>query len=287
MATLDTVATRVGGTDFPAGKAYFETDTNKLIVWNGESWIELHSDGLGSAYQNRWGVTASNGDVFNIFEGTNPILLEKTGGYALSAWVNYTKTSGTSFIVRNSGSGVDYFSFHNDNKARINGLGGYQDVTMASGTTTGWHHHVMNYDGGTTLKYYVDGVYQGTNSKDLKNIPLTTVFTATTYHFGGGTVSDLALFNTSLSDGSATIGSAAGGDVASLRDNGKPVKITDLSLDLKAWWRMGDDPSDSPVDGVGAASITDSSGNGFNLSQTNASAQPIFYELPSDNVHRI
>lgn len=48
MATLDTVATRAGGTSFPAGKAYFETSTNKFIVWNGESWIELHSDGVGS-----------------------------------------------------------------------------------------------------------------------------------------------------------------------------------------------------------------------------------------------
>lgn len=48
MATLDTVATRAGGNDFPAGKAYFETSTNKFIVWNGESWIELHSDGAGA-----------------------------------------------------------------------------------------------------------------------------------------------------------------------------------------------------------------------------------------------
>lgn len=48
MATLDTVATRATGTDFPAGKAYFETSTNKFIVWNGSSWIELHSDGAGA-----------------------------------------------------------------------------------------------------------------------------------------------------------------------------------------------------------------------------------------------
>lgn len=48
MATLDTVATRAAGIDFPAGKAYFETSTNKFIVWNGSSWIELHSDGTGS-----------------------------------------------------------------------------------------------------------------------------------------------------------------------------------------------------------------------------------------------
>ena len=48
MATLQTVDTRAGGTDFPAGKAYFETSTNKFVVWNGQSWIELHSDGIGA-----------------------------------------------------------------------------------------------------------------------------------------------------------------------------------------------------------------------------------------------
>lgn len=48
MATLQTVATRDAGTNFPAGKAYFETSTNKFIVWNGSQWIELHSDGTGA-----------------------------------------------------------------------------------------------------------------------------------------------------------------------------------------------------------------------------------------------
>jgi len=47
MATLDTLADRSTGSQI-AGKAYFETSTNKFIVWNGESWIELHSDGTGA-----------------------------------------------------------------------------------------------------------------------------------------------------------------------------------------------------------------------------------------------
>lgn len=47
MATLDTVEDRSTGSQI-AGKAYFETSTNKFIVWNGSSWIELHSDGAGA-----------------------------------------------------------------------------------------------------------------------------------------------------------------------------------------------------------------------------------------------
>ena len=48
MATLDTVATRPSGISHAAGKAYFETSTNKFIVWNGAAWLELHSDGEGA-----------------------------------------------------------------------------------------------------------------------------------------------------------------------------------------------------------------------------------------------
>ena len=47
MATLDTLSDRSTGSQV-AGKAYFETSTNKFIVWNGSTWIELHSDGIGS-----------------------------------------------------------------------------------------------------------------------------------------------------------------------------------------------------------------------------------------------
>ena len=46
MATIDTIADRSTGTAL-AGKAYFETSTNKFIVFNGTAWIELDSDGTG------------------------------------------------------------------------------------------------------------------------------------------------------------------------------------------------------------------------------------------------
>ena len=46
MATIDTIADRSTGSAI-AGKAYFETSTNKFIVFNGSAWIELDSDGTG------------------------------------------------------------------------------------------------------------------------------------------------------------------------------------------------------------------------------------------------
>ena len=50
MATLDIQTTRPSGDSHADGKAYFETDTNKFIVWNATAgaWIELDSDGTGA-----------------------------------------------------------------------------------------------------------------------------------------------------------------------------------------------------------------------------------------------
>jgi len=51
MATLDTVATRSANTNsIPDGKAYFETNTYKFIVWDATDgeWVEFHRDGTGA-----------------------------------------------------------------------------------------------------------------------------------------------------------------------------------------------------------------------------------------------
>lgn len=46
MASIDTIADRSTGSAV-AGKAYFETSTNKFIIYNGSSWVEIDSDGTG------------------------------------------------------------------------------------------------------------------------------------------------------------------------------------------------------------------------------------------------
>ena len=50
MATLQTVATRPSGDSHADGKAYFETGTNKMLVWNATAgaWVEIDSNGTGS-----------------------------------------------------------------------------------------------------------------------------------------------------------------------------------------------------------------------------------------------
>jgi hypothetical protein len=45
MAKLDTITSSTRPSSPVAGKAYFETDTNKVIIWDGSAWTELNSDG--------------------------------------------------------------------------------------------------------------------------------------------------------------------------------------------------------------------------------------------------
>lgn len=47
MARVELIDDRSNGTAV-AGKAYFETSTKMFIIYNGTSWIELHSDGTGA-----------------------------------------------------------------------------------------------------------------------------------------------------------------------------------------------------------------------------------------------
>ena len=45
MAKLDLITSSTRPASPAAGKVYFETDTNKVIIWNGSAWTELASDG--------------------------------------------------------------------------------------------------------------------------------------------------------------------------------------------------------------------------------------------------
>jgi len=50
MATLQITDNRPSGDSHADGKAYFETSTNKMLVWNATAgaWIELDPDGTGA-----------------------------------------------------------------------------------------------------------------------------------------------------------------------------------------------------------------------------------------------
>ena len=257
------------------------TDAGSIVVYDSGAWKTFANEASG--FSNRYAA---------LFDGTNDFFtlssaatLYGSTGYTMSAWVNSTEQDvGYNHIIK-AGSN-DYISIVTD-VIRINGTAGYIDIpntTSNSDDLQGWHHHVVTYDG-SVAKYYLDGVYEGAATKNIGDIAVATLSVGSTYEFGGY-MSDVALFNSALTDGSVSVGDAVGGEIASLRDSGKPVDISTLGLDIEAWWRFGDDSNDSPSDGAAISSVTDSSGNGYTLSASGVTA-PYYYELPSDNEQRV
>ena len=289
MATIDTIADRSTGSAI-TGKAYFETSTNKFIVYNGTSWINIDSDGVGAVYQNRWGASfdgASAGDYLAVSAASD---LSISGDCSISAWFNPSSVSGYSYIFSLSdsrSSGTD----------RAFGLSGTQMVanTYASGynlpfthtaiATGNWYHAVVVFTSGTA-RMYLNGSDIGTKSLSTNTLSYTqTVIGGMLYSNGyrfEGLIEDVAVFDAALS--AADITKIYNGTAP----NGKPTDLTlaasydtDRTSNLKGYWRMGDDSNDSATAGGSIATITDSSGNGNDAVQATASQQPTFSALAS------
>ena len=285
MATVDVIANRSTASEI-LGKAYFETDTNSFIVYNGIGWVELESDGTGSAAPaSQYSLSFDGSDHLD----TGSSFASTIGaGATVSCW--FKRTSGSS-------TGAMFGSWSGDRHvAYVSGAvlyylirAGNVDVslTLTVPEDTNWHHFaaVIQQDGSNIVnKGYVDGVLAGTNSTSgtLSNFaPTVNMFIgkrnrpnhSSTLPFTGH-IDDVAIFTSALSDGSVSSGQTAGGDIANIYNSGVPTDLS--SFTTAAWWRMGDDANDNFVDGGAVPSIQDSSGEGLHATQSTASNQPTF-----------
>lgn len=285
MATLQTVDTRTGGTDFPAGKAYFETSTNKFIIWNGSQWIELHSDGTGAGPAfDAWstGYVSASAQYLDFSAARGA--LDSTSTFSISTWFKYTSfaTSGVLWSSGTKGSRLSGAWYNGGNISfTVRGGQGSHGVyasTSAPSLDT-WAHLVCVFDNG-----------QGTIYVTPTDTGITTSATATFVYQGttvsttdtnGGDGLRCGIFSHALVQGLdgnindfAVWGSAlSSSDVATIYGAGLPTNIS--SLNPYGFWKMGDDANDSPVDGGAVSGIQDSSGNGYHA-VTNVNYQPTF-----------
>ena len=271
MATIDTIANRSTGTAI-AGKAYFETSTNKFIVFNGSAWIELDSDGTGTFYENRWGASFDGSvDYIDIPDST---ALETTA-FTWSAWFYCTAINRHNTIVDSSSHTSYFFGYHirvnTTNKIRF---ASYHTNDALDSTTTvsanTWYHVAATHEAGSD-KLYINGSLEASGSAsnfsttDAANLRIGSSSIFSLYH--QGLIDEVAFFNSALS----------ASDVTAIYNSGVPADLTSLSP--VGWWRMGDDSNDTASDGTAIATITDSSGNGNDATQATASNQPTFKAL--------
>lgn len=317
MATLDTVATRASGTDFPAGKAYFETSTNKFIVWNGESWIELHSDGTGSAFLNQWGAHFNTtwGSATSItsqdmlYTGYTPAA---GNNLSISWWFKGTTTNVNRSISpvmgnKNVGPYAPYLISAQTASRSLHVRWNYNQTTSSAGSGWGfggtdgvdsvvdgnWHHLVLVIsevvgENKTKATLYVDAS-EFASYTGSANQMYTGPYTG---DGGGGAFSEYIIgglsntttypFGDYIDDVAFFEAALTTEQVTFLRNEGKPGDVS--SLDPKCWLRFGDHESDSPTAGGSIASVTDSSTYG-NVVTTSASTQPQFLDLTGETIY--
>lgn len=317
MATLQTVETRATGNDFATGKAYFETSTKKFIVWNGSSWLELDSDGTGSAFENRWGahfnttwssITAvSSYDL--LYTGYTPAA---GNNLSISWWFKGTTTNvnrSLSPIMGNhySGAYAPYLITAQTANRSLNIGWNYNQTTTSTGTGWGfggtdsidsivdgnWHHIVMVIaevvgENKTKATLYLDGSEFASHTGDANKMytgPHTGVPNPGAYSeyiIGGLSNTASYMFGDYIDDVAFFESNITAEQVTDLYNGGKPGDVS--SLDPKCWLRFGDHESDSPTAGGSIASVTDSSTYG-NLVTTSASTQPQFLDLTGETIY--
>jgi len=273
MATIDTIADRSTGSAI-AGKAYFETSTNKFIVYNGSAWIEIDSDGTGAVFENRWGASFDGvNDYLNIPASTDFDF--GTGAFTYSLWFNlsdYGLNSGGKYgglIYRALNHRV---KFQNDNKIINFSIPGgeLQIVNAASSLLDAWHHIAIVRDtSDNTIKCYLDAGTPTSSSVsasvDFSSAGNDILLGRQATHWPlEGLMDEFAIFNTALDQTAIT----------ALYGGGTPSEVTGSV----GYWRMGDDSNDTAVDAGLISGITDSSGNG-NDATTVATSQPTFKAL--------
>ena len=109
-----------------------------------------------------------------------------------------------------------------------------------------WHHYILNFDG-SGVSMYIDGVLVARQARSgtLRN---GTTFTAIGNVSGlnsnagaTGEFSNFIAYERTLTDGGVSVGNTAGGEIATLYNNGSPTRtLADIpqNSNLKAWYKL-------------------------------------------------
>jgi hypothetical protein len=270
-----TSSTRPGSPS--AGDAYFETDTNNYIIYDGANWRGYISDGAS-------GWSGSNTYSLN-FDGTDDrldaisVVTPSATSGTISAWVKTTSTAYQAILstADTSGGGTWGWMAVYNNKLRITFRQGGGAVKTADGSTTindGSWHHVVAVSDGSAYSLYVDGSAEtltgssndGTWYGDLTNLTSTNigshVRTSAGNHFSGN-IDELAVWDSALSAPQITNIYKGESDGGSGGTNGTPGNI--LSFNPKAWWRMGDG-----IEANSGTTIYDMSSSSYNMTMVSS-----------------
>lgn len=255
-STTSTTRPSLGSGD--VGKSYFETDSKKILVWDGANWNEWNKDSTISGISNTYSVEL-DGTNDNLSFG-NLTNLNSAPNLSLSVWFKFDSLDSSGNMIFHSGtSATNRFVLWSNTSNKI-------EVYMASGasltgtttiTTNTWYHASV-FKNGTSASVYLDNTLEDSSS----SAPSTTQSTAgngaligaaTIYgpYYSDGYFDEVALWTSDISSSQST-----------LWNGGTP---TDLSgLNPVHWWRMGDNDSGTgtTVTDQGSGSVNGTLNNG-------------------------
>ena len=258
MATLNTVTSSTRPASPTAGEAYFETDTNKIVVWNGSSWTEIVSDGTLSSYSNAYSVDFDGSDDY-----VSTSSFDLTTNKTVSFWIKLNSISSAGVYL--FGKGASYYSYITSNGQTMYKYDGStaQDISISAAnaiSTGSWQHIVITGDGSSSV-LYKNGTSIGTGV-DLTPLGLNR-FAGDNQggsRFIDGLMDEVAVWDATLS----------ADDVTTIYNSGVPNDLssassyyTDRTSNLVHWWRMGDN------DGGTGTTITDQGSGGNDGTLTN------------------
>ncbi len=309
MSTLSNCTSSTRPASPATGDTLFETDTKKIIVWNGSNWYVYNYDDT-TAFSNNLSLSFDGSGDY-ISTGYSPSATQNT--FSQSFWLKGTSGSamtlgatmgnnsigsrGPSLITTNSASAGGGYGFlvswsSYSSGWAPSGLGGANaSLDILDGN---WHHIALTING-TSIKLYKDGGDAGISSSNPSNnqgVPFGTLTAGTAlgysgfnpsypynigsytngYHFGG-LMDEIAFFESELS----------GTDVSNIYNNGVPndVGVNGLNLSPSIYFRNGDGLNDTdssgnaPSAGQSLGTINSLVGS-FTGTQSSTSLKPIF-----------
>jgi len=235
--TTTTLITRPTLGTGDVGKSYFETDSNKILVWDGTAWNEWNSDlVLTPGFNNNFSTLLDGTDDY--IDCGNDSGLNLTSAFTLSAWVKQTTADDNMVLFRRTGANGYQIRL---NSGTFNYYGGTGDRNFTTGltSTTAWYHLVVTHTG-SSVTGYVDGSQAGSSYSESITGVATADFligkhgTSPTNRYFNGYIDEVSVWDTALSSSA----------VSDLYNSGTPSDLTGSS-NLVGWWRMGDYSGDT------------------------------------------
>jgi len=238
-----TSSTRPGSPS--TGDAYFETDTNNYIIYDGANWRAYVSDGTSvPGVSNTYSLSLDGTDDSASVTGSSEIQLDSN--LTVSTWIYPTAFNST---IR----GIISWGQNSVGKGRglmldvarpaWVGYGAGANITSTTTLSTNtWYHLAATYDG-TTVKIYLNGSLDTTGTPSLSSFTYTATYigelfwsqTTAARHFEGY-IDEVSLFNSALDSA----------NIQAIYNGGSPINLNSnvnnyqSASNLVAWWRMGD-----------------------------------------------